>query len=149
MSSEDEDFDYADESETEESEVGESESAEDLDDEAEYPEERQVDYIDPLHCRNYIIPPDERRTSSILTKEEVSKLLSMRIAQIEHNSPILTDVTGLTSPIAMAKKELIDRKCPILVHREDTSKRTLTSKYFEVWDPNEMGLPDKDSWSHY
>ena len=155
MSSEEEDYDYADESEPKESEIEESESVDEGSEaepepelDSEYPEVEQVDYSDPLHCRHYIIAPEDRRTDSSLTKEEVSKLLSTRIAQIENNSPVLTDVTGLTNPIDMAKKELVDRKCPLLIRREDTTKRTPEARYFEEWNPNKMGLPDRASWYH-
>jgi hypothetical protein len=53
----------------------------------------------------------------------------------------MTDTTGLTDPIAMAKKELSDRRSPLIIRRHvgDVIVDQRRTSYYEEWQPNEMG----------
>lgn len=82
-----------------------------------------------------ICPPDERRTSHRLGQAEMTAALIYRATQIEKNPKVFTDVTGLTDPIEMAKKEFRDRKCPL------TLRRFISPTYCEEWNVNEMVHP--------
>lgn len=91
-----------------------------------------------------IIDPEERQTTDILSRFEMSRLVSVRANQIaNHNNPFV-DITGLTSPIDMAKRELMQRKCPLTLTRGVGEVTSVThegihvTKYEEWWDPNTM-----------
>lgn len=83
----------------------------------------------------YIVPSEHRITSNILTLYEYVELISIRAKQISSDSYVFTDVTGLTDPIEMSKKELIDNKCPLYI------KRHIGLDKYELWCPNNMTKP--------
>lgn len=82
-----------------------------------------------------IVKSENRITSSMLSIYEFIELISVRSSQIENGSFVFTDVTGYTDPIEMAKKELIDNKCPLYV------KRGIGMNRYELWSPNVMSKP--------
>jgi DNA-directed RNA polymerase subunit K/omega len=83
----------------------------------------------------YIVNNSNRITSNILTIYEFTELIGIRATQISQGSPIFTDVTGLTDPMKMAKKEILDNKCPLSI------KRYIGLDRYELWDPNIMVKP--------
>jgi hypothetical protein len=98
-----------------------------------------IDLTDEHHCTLYVVPDNDRTTSQIMTLEEMTEAVGIRITEIENGAPCFTDVTGYTCPIEMAKKELLDGKSPYKLIREMSNKKG--SKVVEIWKINEMTLP--------
>mgnify|MGYP002082002308 CR=1 FL=1 len=72
------------------------------------------DYNKEIH----IIPADERMT---------------------RNNNCLVDISGLNDPRLMARRELMEGKCPLYVRRRvDTGDGV--EQYYEIWDPNTMAF---------
>lgn len=84
----------------------------------------------------YIVPPNQRITSEKLSDYEIAELINIRATNISKGGRIFTDISGLTDPIEMAKKELIDRKCPLYIKRQLGYVDDIL--YIEKWSPNEM-----------
>ncbi len=86
--------------------------------------------------RNQIVyvHPSKRVTSEILTKFELTEVISHRAKQIENGGLSFTDVGELTDPIEIAKKEIQDKKCPLCI------VRMLTDVVAEKWAVNELGI---------
>ena len=89
--------------------------------------------IDMKH--EIIVKSENRITSNILSIYEYIELISIRASQISNGSYVFTDVAGYSDPIEMAKKELIDNRCPLYV------KRGIGMNRFELWSPNVMSKP--------
>lgn len=111
------------------------------------PEDSEEDVEQPFDIRSvsdynkevHIIPADERMTRNVLSVAEMTAITSIRAAQIQSNNNCLVDTTGLTDPRTMARRELMEGKCPLYVRRRvDTGDGT--EQYFEVWDPNTMAF---------
>jgi DNA-directed RNA polymerase subunit K/omega len=83
----------------------------------------------------YIVNSEDRITSNIITIYEITELIGIRSTQISQGSPIFTDVKNITNPIEMAKKEILDNKCPLYI------KRNIGLDKYELWDPNTMVKP--------
>jgi DNA-directed RNA polymerase subunit K/omega len=83
----------------------------------------------------YIVKEEDRITSDCLSKYEMIELINIRATQISKGDYPFTDVKNLRDPISMAKKEIYDNKCPLLV------KRGIGNNKFEVWNPNLMLKP--------
>ena len=82
-----------------------------------------------------IVKSENRITSHILSIYEFIELISIRASQITNGSYVFTDITGISDPIEMAKKELLDNKCPLYV------KRLIGLNKYELWSPNVMSKP--------
>jgi len=141
---EEEDFNLDELDEEEESVEFESEEIEDYRDvdgrEVHFSNKSlQVDMNDKHHCNIYILPEDQRTTSQIMTLEEMTEAVGIRVTEIENGSPIFTDVEGFTCPIQMARKELFDGKSPLKLER--IMKMRGSTKIVEMWNVNEMTLP--------
>jgi len=83
----------------------------------------------------YIVKTNERITSNILTIYEFVELISIRATQISNGSYIITDITGLSDPMEMAKKEILDNKTPLYI------KRYIGLDRYELLDVNLMAKP--------
>lgn len=84
----------------------------------------------------FIIPANERMTSEKLSEYEIAELINIRAVNISKGGPIYTNIDGISDPIEMAKKELIDRKCPLYIKREVGYNKN--GIFVEKWSPNEM-----------
>ena len=82
-----------------------------------------------------IVKSENRITSNILSIYEFIELISIRASQITNGSYVFTDINGISDPIEMAKKELLDNKCPLYV------KRFIGLNKYELWSPNVMSKP--------
>lgn len=98
-----------------------------------------IDLNDEHHCTLFIVPDNERTTSQIMTLEEYTEAVGIRATEIENGTPVFTDVSGMTCPIEMAKKEILDGKSPYKLIREMSAKKG--SKTVEIWKINDMTLP--------
>lgn len=113
---------------------GKEEEEEDGDEEEEaedeyYPEE------DAGEMEEIIVKEEDRITSDVLSKYEMVELISIRATQISKGDKPFTGVGSLRDPISMAKKELYDNRCPLLV------KRNIGNNMYEYWNPNHMSKP--------
>jgi len=86
-----------------------------------------------------IIKNEDRTTSHMLSKTEMTEAVSIRCAQIQKNPIVFVDIEGMDDPIAMAKKEINERKCPLVLRRFIGHYNN--SDYYEYWDINEMTRP--------
>ena len=127
------DVDYADEK-PELEEIEEDEEDE-INVPSNEPNKERYEYT-PTCVKNIIyVLPENRRTSEVLTKFECTDIISTRAVQIEQGGTCFTDCSLLSDPLHMARKELMDKKCPLDVIR------AITDTIFERWHVNEMGLP--------
>jgi DNA-directed RNA polymerase I, II, and III subunit RPABC2 len=55
--------------------------------------------------------------TSILQKFEKVRILGQRATQISLGAPPMVDITGLTDALAIAEKELLERKIPLKIIR--------------------------------
>jgi DNA-directed RNA polymerase subunit K/omega len=83
----------------------------------------------------YILKSDECITSNILTIYEIVELIGIRSTQIAQGSPVFTDIKNITNSTEMAKKEIMDNRCPLYI------KRHIGLDKYELWDPNVMIKP--------
>jgi DNA-directed RNA polymerase I, II, and III subunit RPABC2 len=82
-----------------------------------------------------VLDPKNYITSEVLTKFEITEIISIRSLQIQESQLCFTDVGDLTDPILMAKKELNDKKCPLSI------VRNINTNLVEIWDVNKMAKP--------
>lgn len=83
----------------------------------------------------FIIKNNDKITSNILTIYEMTELIGIRATQIAQGAPVFIDITYISDPIEMAKKELINNRCPLYI------KRYIGLDRYELWDPNIMIKP--------
>jgi DNA-directed RNA polymerase subunit K/omega len=87
-----------------------------------------------------VVPDDERITSHVLSKFEVTWAIATRAKQISDNPKIFTDVEGLDDAKSIARKEFYDKKSPLVLER----LRGYTKKgerIIEKWKVREMTYP--------
>ena len=82
-----------------------------------------------------IIAPENRLTSEYMTIYEYSMVVGTRATHIANGSVLYTDAQGLYDPREIAKKEIAENLCPLLVTRK------ISSNAVEVWEVNEMIKP--------
>ena len=63
------------------------------------------------------IEAEKRFTSPIMTKFERAKILGIRAQQISMSAPIMVGYGDETDPVEIAKKELGEKKTPLIVLR--------------------------------
>lgn len=80
----------------------------------------------------YIVKPEDRITSEYLSLYEYNAVIGHRATHISQGAFIFVDYKGLTDPIQIAKKEIMERKCPFAI------KRKLCGNICEIWNINEM-----------
>jgi DNA-directed RNA polymerase I, II, and III subunit RPABC2 len=133
----DSDIEY-DESEAEEVREGELEGEE---------EEYEEDELDLKKVSDYnkeiiVVKPENRRTSHIMSKFEMTEAVSIRATQISQHNNCLVDIAGLDDPIKMAQRELAARRCPLIIRRHVgdvyNKEKGIILSYYEFWSPNEM-----------
>jgi len=82
--------------------------------------------------KNKRIPNEKRTTTPYMTKYERARVLGTRALQISLNAPVLVDVEGETDPLAIAIKELREKKIPLVV------RRYLPDGWYEDWTCEEL-----------
>lgn len=87
-----------------------------------------------------IIAPEDRRTSNVMSKFEMTEYVSIRTMQIAQYNNCMVDIGGLTNPSDMAWRELAMRKCPLMLRRKVGEKNVNGEmiSYYEDWNPAEM-----------
>ncbi|CAO1631521.1 unnamed protein product [Jaminaea pallidilutea] len=81
-------------------------------------------------------PNKERITTPYMTKYERARILGTRALQISMNAPVLVPTEGETDPLAIAMKELSQRKIPLIV------RRYLPDGSYEDWAVQELILTE-------
>ncbi|WFC93674.1 subunit common to RNA polymerases I, II, and III [Malassezia brasiliensis] len=81
-------------------------------------------------------PNAERITTPYMTKYEKARILGTRALQISMNAPVLVPTEGEIDPLAIAQKELVAKKIPLLV------RRYLPDGSFEDWSVAELITSD-------
>jgi DNA-directed RNA polymerase subunit K/omega len=125
---------------TEASDIEEEiEAEEENADEEEVEQPFDIKSVSDYNKEVHIIPADERMTRNVLSVAEMTAITSIRAAQIQSNNNCLVDITGLNDPRLMARRELMEGKCPLYVRRRvDTGDGI--EQYYEIWDPNTMAF---------
>lgn len=78
------------------------------------------------------VPKDKRITTPYMTKYERARVLGTRALQIAMNAPVLVDIEGETDPLQIARKELSQKKIPLIV------RRYLPDNSYEDWSVDEL-----------
>lgn len=76
----------------------------------------------------------KRITMKWMTKYEYARIVGMRAVQISKGSKPNVDISGLKDPIEIAKKEIKEKKVPLII------RRTLPDGRYEDWSVNELIL---------
>lgn len=75
---------------------------------------------------------EKRFTSPIMTKFERAKILGVRAQQISMSAPIMVEYGDETDPLEIAKKELKEKKTPLIVLRR------LPDRTYEKWPVKDL-----------
>ena len=124
-----------------EDQAGEEEEPEEVE---EIPEEAFPEVRNKNFMRKIVIAPDRRRTSNVLSKFEMTEIISVRSAQIASDGICMVNTADLDDSVKMAKRELMLRKCPLMYERgvgDGVDADGTEIEYVEHWDPNEMQFP--------
>ncbi len=78
------------------------------------------------------VPKEKRITTPYMTKYEKARILGTRALQIAMNAPVLVDIEGETDPLQLARKELAQKKIPLIV------RRYLPDNSYEDWSVEEL-----------
>mmetsp|Transcript_280 Transcript_280/g.502 ORF Transcript_280/g.502 Transcript_280/m.502 type:complete len:137 (-) Transcript_280:56-466(-) len=79
------------------------------------------------------VEKSRRRTTRFMTKYERARILGTRALQISLGAPVLVEIEpGVSDPLEIARKELIEQKIPI------TIRRYLPDGSFEDWNVDEL-----------
>lgn len=82
-----------------------------------------------------IIDNDKRKTLPILTKYEITRIISIRSSQIENGAePCVRIDSKINNPIKMAKLELLMGETPLILRRK------IYSNYYEEWKIKELKI---------
>lgn len=73
-----------------------------------------------------------RITTRYLTKYERARLLGTRALQLSMNAPPMVELDGETDPLEIARKELRERKIPLII------RRFLPDGAYEDWSLDEL-----------
>jgi hypothetical protein len=126
----------------EESDERSDEKSGESDEEVEENEEIDVKSVSDFIQEIIIIKPENRRTSNMMSKFEMTNHICIRATQIAKFNNCMVDINGLTTPEMMAKRELMMRKSPLTLRRQVGKIRNKkTGKidiFYEYWDPNVM-----------
>lgn len=92
--------------------------------------------------KKIIIKDSDKITSNKATKYEITRALTFRITQIERGSEYFIDSSNLNNAKDIAKKEIIERKTPIIIERIVDLDKKNNIAYCERWKLNEMAYPE-------
>lgn len=94
----------------------------------------------PLVEVKRIVPPDSRMTSNIVSEFEMTMLTSIRAQQIDEGDDALVDCDDLKTGLARARRELMQRRCPLSLERGISTiiEDDKIVHIVEIWDVNEM-----------
>lgn len=91
-----------------------------------------------------IVPEESWQTPDILSRFEISRIISIRAAEIENSPHTCLVPLDSDDPIKLAKAELEARKCPLIVSRQvariptKINGKEMAVIYIECRNPNNM-----------
>ena len=106
-----------------------------IDKEYELVEEKKEEELEIVDISKTLSDKVEKVTTPYLTKYEKTQLISLRAQQLNTGAIPTVDVGDLKSTVAIAEKELMERKIPLLV------RRPLPSGKYEDWKIDELIIP--------
>ncbi|XP_014242529.1 DNA-directed RNA polymerases I, II, and III subunit RPABC2 isoform X2 [Cimex lectularius] len=130
----DDDFDADDVGEDFE-EVDDEADLEDIDQQED--EGENIELLNVGDARGGGVQKANRITTKYMTKYERARVLGTRALQIAMCAPIMVELGGDTDPLEIAKKELKQRKIPIII------RRYLPDDSYEDWGVNELISSDR------
>lgn len=83
----------------------------------------------------YIIKPEDRKTSPLITKLELAAVIGMRAQHIDSGAHIFVNHSDLNNPEAITLREIYEKSCPLSI------MRNMGNNKYELWSVNEMVLP--------
>jgi DNA-directed RNA polymerase subunit K/omega len=96
-------------------------------------------------CDIIVIAPENHKTSNMITKTEMTEIISIRATQISTRFNAMVDTKGFDDPIKIAKYEFNMRRCPLMLRRcvkkEYDKKKGIQIKYVEDKNVNDMERP--------
>ncbi len=87
------------------------------------------------------IDPENRKTRNILSSYELTEIISIRATQIEEHGRAFVPYADLTDAILIARRELQEGKCPLILRRcvgRETTPAGTIREFIELWDVNKM-----------
>lgn len=87
-----------------------------------------------------VVPPDERVTDHRLQRAEAAYIIAMRAEHIAKYATSFTSAPTLHDPVAIAFKELYDRRTPFILRRA-VGTGAAGELLVEEWNVREMTLP--------
>jgi len=97
------------------------------------------DDIEQIHTKIVkVIPSNERVSSNLMNEYEYARLISLRAKQIAAGSKVFINdedsISHLTNATEIAKKELFDKRSPLIVRRKIGDR-------YEYWTARELVIP--------
>lgn len=89
-----------------------------------------------LYADIYVLPKEEYKTSNVLSAFEMTEIINIRSAQIAKTNICMVGMGNLDNAIEIAKRELMERKCPLVLQR--LCGVVDEKLVYEYWNPNEM-----------
>lgn len=83
---------------------------------------------------------NKKLTDNFMNKEEYTRLLSIRSAQIKFGAKPCVDIGETIDPIKIAQMEIDQKKIPLHIVRKNIPKDGELT--YEIWNPNEMKIRD-------
>ncbi len=87
----------------------------------------------------HVVPPDERRTSDMMSLHELAAVVGVRAQQIDNGDVSYCRETHHTKAIKIAEQEILEKRCPLTVER--TVLQRDDHIYVEHFSVNELAVP--------
>lgn len=84
----------------------------------------------------HVVPENERKTSHVISLEELTEAIGIRTSQIECGAVCYVDITDDINPIDVARKEFMARESPLIIERK--IKDLGSEIWVEHWKVREM-----------
>ncbi len=85
----------------------------------------------------FVVPPEERQTSNIMTLAETTMAIALRAQQISRHPTVFVDTAGLSDAKEIARRELYERRSPLVLRRE-VGRTSEGARVIERWPVREM-----------
>lgn len=134
--------------------MGEESDGEEVVDEEELEAAPEVDTYErtknQTHKTVIIVDPKKRKTSNMINKAELVEAIGIRAQQISQRATVFVDInrkdkTMVDDPILIAKMEIAQRRCPLVLRRVIKSisnrKTGHVTEWVEDFPVNEMIYP--------
>jgi hypothetical protein len=95
---------------------------------------------DPHHRIIRVVPPDERVSSEIIQREELTEAIGIMTSALEGGMPSPIDAEGITRPIDIARMIVLKNQCPLILRR--VMERSQGVEVVEHWPMDEMTISE-------